>query len=109
MSLQSKLRQLYEPFAERLPCAVTHYRRVSTFPFAVWTEDGEANSFSADDRKQEQKIAGYIDYFTKVEFDETADLIQEILQEEGVAWTLSTVDYEEETNLIHFRWMWEVV
>ena len=75
----------------------------------MWTEDGENGSFHSNNIKQEQKIAGYVDYFTKTEFDATVDVIQEIFQAEGVAWLLSTVDYEDETNLIHYRWRWEVV
>ena len=75
----------------------------------MWAEYGENNSFHADDHKQEQKLYGYVDYFTKTEFDANADIIQGVLDSEGVAWELSSVDYEEETNLIHFRWRWEVV
>ena len=108
-SLQTTLRKLYEPFANGLSCTVRHYRRASTYPFCVWTEDGENGSFHSNNHKQEQKIAGYVDYFTKTEFDATVDAIQEIFQAEGVAWLLSTVDYEDETNLIHYRWRWEVV
>jgi len=72
-------------------------------------EDGENNSFHSDNHKQEQKIAGYVDYFTKTEFDTNVDVIQDILNAEPVAWSLRTVDYEDQTNLIHFRWWWEVV
>lgn len=111
MSLSDTLKKLYLPFVEstHLTCPVTHYKRLASFPFCVWMEDSENNSFSADDSKQEQKIAGYVDYFTKTEFDPNADIIQEILNGEGIAWALSSVDYDDDLNLIHFRWRWEVV
>lgn len=104
-SIQSILSDLYEPF-RGLPCAVSHYRRTSNPPYMVWAEDGEEGSFHADNRKNEQMITGKIDYFTRTEFDETVDEIQRILDEEGVAWILEEVLYEEETNLIHYTWRW---
>lgn len=111
MSLNELLQKLYLPFAEstQLTCPVTHYKRLSSFPFMVWMEDSENNSFNADNLKLHQKLTGYIDYFTKAEFDPNVDIIQDILISEGVAWALSAVDYDDNLNLIHFRWRWEVV
>ncbi len=105
-SLQDMLTALYLDFAD-LPCAVTHYRKITQYPYMVWAEDREAESLSADNHKQEQGITGYIDYFTKTEFDQTVDDIQEILNSQSVAWILESVDYEDYTNLIHYRWSWE--
>lgn len=105
-SLQEMLFELYAPFLD-LPCKVSHYRRTAKPPFLVWTEDGESTSLHANNHKQEQAIRGYIDYFTKTEFDQTVDDIQETLNGEDVAWSLDSVDYEEETMLIHYRWSWE--
>lgn len=104
-SMQDLLTALYTDFAE-LPCAVTHYRKITDYPYAVWAEDGEDDSFHGDNHKQEQSIRGYIDYFTKHEFDQTVDDIQEILNRQPVAWLLESVDYEDLTNLIHYKWSW---
>lgn len=106
-SLQAMLTALYVDFTD-LPCPVTHYRRLTSFPFAVWAEDREAESLQADNHKQEQSIRGYIDYFTKMEFDQNVDQIQEILNRQDVGWNLESVTYEDDTNLIHYRWSWEV-
>ena len=107
MTLQNKLRTLYEPFLT-LSCDVRHFKRQFNFPYVVWAEDGESDSFDSDNRKTEQTITGTVDLFTKTEFDPLADDVQRILDEEGVAWSLTTVQYEDDTNLIHYTWRWEI-
>lgn len=109
MSLQSLLEKLYTPFTELEGVTVTHYKRAEQPPCLIWTEDGEDGSFHADNIKQNQKITGYLDYYTLTEFDPVVDSIQGVLQTSGVGWYLDTVDYEDETNLIHYHWVWQVV
>lgn len=105
MSLQTKLEKLYTPFLE-LSCTVSHYRRTARPPFVVWAETGEDRHWGADNHKGEQQLSGIIDLYTLTEFDTLADDIQEILNGEEVGWILDSVQYEEETNLIHYQWRW---
>lgn len=105
MSLQAKLEELYIPFLE-LPCDVSHYRRLAKKRYVVWSETGEENSFSADNKKKEQQLTGIVDFFTPREFDNIADMIQKILNNQEIGWTLDSIQYEEETNLIHYQWRW---
>lgn len=105
MTLQEKLYALYEPFIV-LECDVSHYRRINSKRFVVWAEDGEDNSFHADNLKEEQKLTGTVDLFTNKEFDPIADDIQSILNTQQIGWYLASVLYEEETNLIHYQWRW---
>lgn len=105
MKLQDKLTELYTPFLS-LKCKVSHYRRTAKPPFVVWAEDGEDMPMSADNHKSEQQLTGVVDLYTLKEFDPLADDVQDILNGENVGWTLSSVQYEEETNLIHFSWRW---
>ena len=108
MTLQQKLKQLNDGFAA-LSVPFSHYRRPRKEPpFGAWAEDGEGNSFHANDRKVEQTIAGTADYFTKVEFDPVIDEVQAMLQAKTSSWRLESVQYEEETSLIHYEWSWEV-
>lgn len=105
MTLQTKLSELYLPFTV-LDCDVSHYRRLKSKRFVVWAEDGEENSFHADNLKKEQQLTGTVDLFTNLEFDTIADQIQAILNSQPVGWYLASVQYEEETNLIHYQWRW---
>lgn len=51
-------------------------------------------------------MSGIVDFYTQTEFDPIADTIQGILNGEDIGWSLDSVQYEEETNLIHFQWRW---
>lgn len=76
--------------------------------YIVWSEDGESQSLSADDAKEEQSISGTIDYFTKVEFDPTVKQIQVALNNNDICWKLNSIQHEEDTGYIHYEWLWEV-
>lgn len=110
-SIQKRLKEFYRKFND-LPCDVLHYKRQSKYPYVVWTEQGEDGyeSFHGDGHKGEQVIIGAVNFFTRTEFDPTVDAIQTILDDsEDVAWTLDAVQYEDETNLIHYTWAWRLI
>lgn len=77
--------------------------------YIVWAEDTESNSSHGDNKKRVQVIQGTIDYFTKTEFDPNFNLIQEKLNSLDIAWSLNSIQYEEETGYIHYEWVWEMI
>lgn len=85
---------------------VYHYRKApdAAKPYIIWYEDGESNSFSADNAKKEQTMHGYVHLYTKTEFDPLTDDIQDALQQNGIGWALNSCQYEEETETIHYEW-----
>ena len=107
MKLTDKLRYLSEGLGS-IGVTIHHYHRpLNTFPCIVWAEEG-GDELHADNGVGEQAVSGTLDYFTHEEFDPTVDLIQEKLQEMGLAWGLNSVQYEEDTDLTHWEWVWEV-
>ena len=123
MTLQQKLKRVGDALVagftvtendvSTVTVPVYHYwRSKKTAPFIVWAEDGEGdNRLQADDHKAEQSIDGYVDYYTKTEYDTNIDTIQTIL--DGITgfpfgWRLDSVQYEEDTNLIHYQWVWSM-
>lgn len=109
MSLQAKIQQigtaLHEALYETLGEKVYHYfRPTGKIPACVWQESGEDNSFHSGNHKTEQAIRGTVDYYTQAEFDANADTIQATLDGLGAAWWLESVQYEEDTKIIHFEW-----
>lgn len=96
---------------EDLP--VYHYQRPSRESldrYVIWAEQNEVSSFLVNNRKSEQQVRGTIDLFTQIEFDPAVDGIQEALDEaEHVTWELYSVQYEDETALIHYEWEFTVV
>ena len=88
---------------------VYHYEAVQKKDkYIVYAEDMEGGSVEAGNRKVEQSIQGTIDYFTKTDWDETVDRIQEALKAACISFYLNSVQLEEETGYQHYEWVWEV-
>lgn len=88
-----------------------HYRRNPKVKseYGVWMEIGENTAFNANNAKAEQQIGGTLDYYTLIEFNPVIDEIQAALERLTVgAWALESVQYEDETNLIHYEWTFSV-
>ena len=88
------------------PVPVYHYLRPVNVQkdYIVWAEDSEDESFEANNAKQEQQIHCTVDYFTQTEFDPAVDSIQEALNGDGIGFRLNSVQYEDDTKLIHYEW-----
>lgn len=78
-------------------------------PYIVWAEDNEFNGLSGDDYKLGQTLEGTIDLFTKDENDALFDAIQGALVAAKVYFRLESVQYEDDTELIHYEWTWRVM
>lgn len=76
-------------------------------PYVVWAEDG-ANDFIVDDKHLEIVMSGTIDLFTLDENDPLMGSIPQALNGIPCAWYLNSVQYEEDTKLIHYEWAFEV-
>lgn len=76
--------------------------------YIVWAEDGEGDPLELDNNKVEQVITGTIDLFTKSEYDELIDTIQEALNQNSISFNLISVQYETETEYIHYEWRFEI-
>ncbi len=104
MSLRDRLVQI-----QGLKCYHFEKPAKQTAPYAVWAEDGEADAFSANNRKEEIQIGGVLDYYTQKEFDAMVDALNDALNEVSSGWTLESIQREDETKLIHYHWSWSVV
>lgn len=113
MTLQQKLERIGTALVAGVGSNVYHYWRPNMqAPYCVWAEDGEDGSLDADNQKQEQAIGGYVDYYTKTEYDPMLDTVQDVLlglaADMPFSWRLDSVQYEDETNMIHYQWLWSV-
>ena len=106
-SLNSKLQDIGVLFGDVLARAY-HYRKSdrAAAPYAVWMEDGEDDSLYTDNGKGEQAISGTLDFYTKTEFDACIDGFQNVLNANMQRWSLNSVQYEDDTGLIHYSWEW---
>lgn len=75
-------------------------------PYIVWAEDSD-NDLSADNVHAERMYQGTIDLYTKSEDDPLMASIPQALEGIGAAYYLNSVQYEDDTGLIHYEWVWE--
>lgn len=108
--MQEKLSKIKDALTSIENLKVYHYWRPRLqAPYLIWAEEGEGDSLWTSNHLQEQVIKGTVDYFTKTELDPIVDTIQEKLNGvESLGWNLEAVQYEDETNLIHFSWYFEI-
>lgn len=76
-------------------------------PYVVWMEDG-AQDFEADNRHAERAYTGTADLYTLDEGDPLMDSIPSALDVAGLVWYLNSVQYESDTGLIHYEWVFGV-
>lgn len=80
----------------------------TTPPYIVWSEDGD-NDLLAGNVHVERCITGTVDLYTRTDSDPLFTAIPEALEGLGASYYLNSVQYEEETGLVHYEWVWEVV
>ena len=101
----------FTTFGEIEDINIYHYIKPSEVkaPYAVWQEESDA-SFNADNIKCERSLNGILDYYTTVNrgLDPNLDTLEQALIDMGASWILTTVQYEVDTNLIHYSWDWSV-
>lgn len=106
MTLQETLREIGSDFGTIAPNCYHYWRPNMQPPYLVWAETGEGNDFAADNRKAERVIAGNVHCFSREEYDPLFDAVEQMLNVKSASWNLENVQYEEETNLIHYSWVW---
>lgn len=87
--------------------AVRHGQRMKSSRYFVWQEDGD-NDLAAGNGHAERAVTGTTDLFTMREFDPWAEALGESLSGYGIAWYISSVQFEEDTGFWHTEWVWEV-
>ena len=99
----------YEKIVEahtRVTSAASHNRRMKSERYFVWQEDGQ-NDLSASNGHTEKSVTGSTDLYTKMEFDPWKGAFERSMTKSGIAWYLSSVQYEEDTGFTHYEWVWE--
>ena len=86
-----------------------HYEAVDeTDRYIVWAEDGDSAALLSDNYVAGQTVEGTIDYFTKDEDDVNISAIPLALNRARIWWSLNSVQYEDETEFIHYEWLFRV-
>lgn len=86
-----------------------HYEKPASVqaPYMVWQEQAES-SFHSNNSKSERALEGVCEFYTQTESDPKLDEIENALEGMGASWQLTSVQFESESELIHFSWDWSV-
>lgn len=88
---------------------VAHYHQLNAcLPYLVWAEEGGIGDLWADNRHTSSMVRGTVNYFTLDEKDGGKERTEEALSSVGASWFLNSVQYEQDTGIIHFEWVWEL-
>lgn len=85
-----------------------HHALKQNPPYIVWGETGGGSQQNADNYLNEQAIQGTIDLYTKKEDDPLVDGIQAALADARISFYFESADYEDETEYLHYQWIFEV-
>lgn len=77
-------------------------------PYIIWAEDGD-NDLNADNGHGEKCWTGTADLYTKQENEPLFGKIEAAFDGIGASWYFNSFQYEEETGLLHFEWIWGLV
>lgn len=77
-------------------------------PYLVWMEDGD-NDLSGDNVHGERCFTGTVDLYTLSDSDPLVSQVPAALESIGASWYFNSLQYEEETGLNHYEWVWEVL
>ena len=78
--------------------------------YGVVAIEMQFDSAWADGRMQEQGVEGSVDLFTPTVGIAEARQVQSALDSvEGVSWRFNSRQFEDDTRLAHWEWIWRVV
>ena len=100
-----------EPETALLPMAEDEwYTRPDTVSYGIVSLDFEADALEGDGMKLESAYEGSVDLFSLVKSGAGwVPLITETLTEHcGPCWSLNTHNYERETGLFHWEWVFQI-
>lgn len=100
-----------EPETALLPMAEDEwYTRPDTVSYGIVSLDFEADALQGDGMKLESAYEGSVDLFSLVKSGAGwVQMITETLTEHcGPCWSLNTHNYERETGLFHWEWVFQI-
>ena len=74
--------------------------------YGVIAIDGQ-NALRAGNSTAEKVLEGTIDWFTRNPASSMPGEVESLLDRLGASWYLNSVQYESDTGLLHYEWVWQ--
>lgn len=92
--------------ATNIPFAAYGWDNAPSGTYGVVSLEGQEDSVAGDNRIHHQAIRGSIDLFVEGVATTAPAAVQDAIN--GlVAWRLNSIQYEDDTRLIHYEWIFE--
>lgn len=91
-----------------IPFTMYMWESKPTAPYGLLTIEGGADSTAGDDQIINQGIRGSIDLFAPDPGTTWPTQVQDAINGH-VAWRLNSVQFEADTRLVHYEWLFEAV
>lgn len=91
-----------------IPFVEAAWSKAPKTDYGVYALDGAADTLWGDNRMKQQALEGTVDLFTHGPGMEQAKQIQTALDAAGVSWQLSSTQFEEDTRLTHWEWIFQL-
>lgn len=88
-----------------LPLAEEAWETRPDTDYLVVQLDGQGDSLESDNVTTQQAIEGSVDLFCYTKSRANYDTVWSVLRSSGCGVRLSSVQYENETRLIHYEWI----
>lgn len=75
--------------------------------YGVWGEDSSTTLW-AGNKMCERSTQGTVDLFADDDGGFAKELVESALANVGCSWYLNSTQYEEDTRLLHYEWVFEV-
>ncbi len=95
--------------ATEIPFAEYAWDKRPKVNYGVVSIDGAGKHAAADNKVEHQALEGTVDLFTYDNDRTDVETIQSVLNDfEGCAWYLESTQYESDTRLIHWEWVFQL-
>lgn len=94
--------------ATEIPFALYMWESRPAAPYGLLSLEGGADTVVGDNTICEQVFRGSVDLFMRTPDLSKINQIQCILNDR-TAWQLNSVQFEDDTGLLHYEWLFEVV
>lgn len=92
--------------ATGIPFKEAAWENRPTGDYGVYTLDGSADSVWADGHMRSMALEGTVDLFTRTGGQEKLMTVCTALNGvDGLSWYLSSIQYEQDTRLMHAEWV----
>ncbi|MBQ9325171.1 MAG: hypothetical protein IJ246_05315 [Clostridia bacterium] len=102
---------MFEELLEKLratgiPFEAYEWTPAPAYDYGTLSIDGGADMLYSDNGDEEHAVSGTVDLYVHSASTTNPRLVQQAMH--GISWRLSSVQYEAETRIVHWEWVYQL-